>query len=299
MSAGWGRAPENQRVMGMRSVTSRDWAQGVRAAVPIVVGYLPAATAFGVAARQAGLSVAETLLMSVLVYAGASQFALAGMVGAGMPAAAAAVTGLVLNVRHVLYGPALAPWLPKLGKGTAAVGAFGLTDEVFAVASAVLPRERASARWLLGLEAAAYASWLVGTWLGAAGGQAVVARLPAVAGAMSFALPALFVALLVPLLLPAGPSGAQSGDRPGTPGRGKPLNSEAATRQARGVRVSAAVGAVVTVAMWLAGWSRWSVLAAGALGPLAGLGAARLAGRRASGGPARRRRGAEGGLERA
>lgn len=283
--------------MGMQSVTSRDWAQGVRAAVPIVVGYLPAATAFGVAARQAGLSVAETALMSVLVYAGASQFALAGMIGAGMPAAAAAVTGLVLNVRHVLYGPALAPWLPKLGKGTAAVGAFGLTDEVFAVASAVLPRERASARWLLGLEAAAYASWVAGTWLGAAGGQAVVARLPAVAGAMSFALPALFVALLVPLLLPARRSGAESGDRPGAVGRGEPPAREA-TRQARGILVSAAVGAVVAVAMWLAGWSRWSVMAAGILGPLAGLGAARLAGRRAAG-PARRRRGAEGGLERA
>ena len=278
-------------------MASLDWVRGIRAALPIVVGYVPAAVAFGVAARQAGLSVAETVLMSVIVYAGASQFALAGMIGSGMPAAAAAVTGLVLNVRHVLYGPALAPWLPRSGRGTAAVGSFGLTDEVFAVASAVLPRERASWRWLFGLEAAAYGSWVAGTWLGAAGGQAAVTRWPAMAQAMSFALPALFLGLLIPML--ASPTDAPAPEASDAgPSRSSPQGS--ATREARGVWVSAAVGGVVAILMWLAGWARWSVLAAGVLGPMAGLVSAGLPARApVEGPPGRRTTGAEGGLEEA
>jgi predicted branched-subunit amino acid permease len=59
-------------------VVRRGFPEGLRASVPVVVGYLPAAVAFGVAARGAGLSTAETLLMSLIVYSGTSQFALVG-----------------------------------------------------------------------------------------------------------------------------------------------------------------------------------------------------------------------------
>jgi predicted branched-subunit amino acid permease len=51
---------------------SRGFPEGLRASIPLVVGYLPAVVAFGVAAREAGLSVAETLAMSLIVFSGAS-----------------------------------------------------------------------------------------------------------------------------------------------------------------------------------------------------------------------------------
>lgn len=267
---------------------SHGWAGGTRAAVPIVLGYLPAAVAFGVAARQAGLSVAEAVLMSVVVYAGASQFALAGMIGSGTPLVAAAATALALNVRHVLYGPALSPLLPRLSRAAAAAGAFGLTDEVFAVASATLPGRPVTGAWLAGLEAASYASWVGGTWLGAAGGQALAARLPGVAGALGFALPALFAALLLPMLLPdpaashrqARPEPQPEGARAGTAG-GRPAVAAAAA--------SAVAGGVVAAAMGLAGWGRWSVAAAGILGPAAGLAVAHLTRNRCAGRAGRER----------
>ena len=62
---------------------SRGFPEGLHASFPIVVGYLPAAVAFGVAARGADLGIAETVAMSLIVFSGASQFALAGLLAAG------------------------------------------------------------------------------------------------------------------------------------------------------------------------------------------------------------------------
>ena len=61
----------------------RGLARGLRAAMPIVVGYVPPALAFGVAACQAGLHPAEAVLMSLVLYSGTSQFALFGLIAAG------------------------------------------------------------------------------------------------------------------------------------------------------------------------------------------------------------------------
>jgi predicted branched-subunit amino acid permease len=59
--------------------------EGVKAALPIVLGYLPVGMAFGVLARQAGLSPLESGSMSLLVYAGASQFIAVEMISKGIP----------------------------------------------------------------------------------------------------------------------------------------------------------------------------------------------------------------------
>lgn len=231
---------------------SRGFPEGLRASVPIVVGYLPAAVAFGVAAREAGLSVAETVAMSLLVFSGASQFALAGLLATGASWLVMAAISLVLGVRHVLYGPSLAPNLRRMDTGRAAAVAFGLTDEVFAVASAMLPRgsPRANFGRLLGLGTSAYVSWALGTWIGAVAGTAVVSALPSLAPALSFALPALFVALLISLMRSAGPA---------TGGAPSPVTG------------SILVAAVVAAALYLAGLESWSVPAAGVTGPVAGL----------------------------
>src|SRR4028118_529059 len=181
-------------------------AAGLREAVPIVLGYLPAAVAFGVAARAAGVTPPEAVVMSLIVFSGASQFALVGLVGAGASWFVMAAISLVLGARHVLYGPSLAPHLRGMTTCRAAAAAFGLTDEVFAVAVTKLSERRPVGRtlrtdfsYLLGLGMGAYVSWALGTWIGAVAGVAVVVALPSLSPALSFALPALFVALLVSL----------------------------------------------------------------------------------------------------
>ncbi len=235
------------RATGGRDRGEGGWPDGVRAAVPVAVGYLPAAVAFGLVARQAGLSTPETVLSSALVFAGASQFALAGLVQAGTPPLVAAAAALFLNLRHLLYGPPLSRHLARLGPGRTALAAFGLTDEVFAVAFRAFSRgEAAGFGWLIGLEAGAYLSWVLGSWLGAAAGEAVAAAIPAFGPALGFALPALFLALLLPLVSPKGGPAA-------------------------GLRATAAAVAVaVAVALHLAGLGHWSILAAGVAGPVAG-----------------------------
>ena len=226
--------------------------KGLRASVPIVLGYLPAAVAFGVAARGAGLSVAETVAMSLIVFSGASQFALVGLLAVGASWMVMAAISLVLGVRHVLYGPSLAPNLRRTGAGRMAVSAFGLTDEVFAVASARLPRRSPGTNFgrLLGLGTGAYTSWALGTWSGAVAGSAVLDALPSLAPALSFALPALFVALLVTLVRSAGPA---------TGGARSPV--------AGAILVAAAVAAT----LYVAGLESWSVPAAGVAGSTGGL----------------------------
>jgi len=226
----------------------------LRASVPVVVGYLPAAVAFGVAAQSAGLNATETVLMSLIVYSGASQFALAGLLAAGASWLAMAAIGLVLGIRHVLYGSSLVPHLRRLDTARAAVAAFGLTDEVFAVASVKLTPGQTPLTgfgWLVGLETGAYVSWTLGSWIGAVAGTAVVSALPSLAPALSFALPALFVALLVSLVRLRGPE----------PGRSVPVPVAGAVLAA----------GVVAAALHLAGLESWSVPAAGVAGPAVGL----------------------------
>lgn len=230
-----------------REEPERSFAAGVWASLPVVVGYVPAAIAFGVAARGAGLGTTEALLMSLIVYSGASQFAIVGLVAAGVPWLVTAATALVLGARHVIYGPSLAPHLRGFTPRRSAFAAFGLTNEVFAVAASSLPDRPAGLGWMLGLELGAYASWALGSLLGAAAGAALVGALPVLAPALSFALPALFVALLVSMM--KTPVGATR----------KPL-----------IATVLAAGAVAT-ALHLAGLEAWSITAAGVVGPAVGL----------------------------
>ena len=101
---------------------------GLGASVPVAVGYLPAGFAFGVAARQTGLVPTEATPMSLVIYSGSSQFALLGLLTAGASWAVMLVIPLVLSLRHLLYGPTLAPRLRGIGTWRAAFVAFGLDE---------------------------------------------------------------------------------------------------------------------------------------------------------------------------
>ena len=173
------------------------WRQGVADSVSLMLGYFPVAVSFGILAARQGLSPAEALLVSAAVYAGASQFALVSLLAAG--ASLWAVVGAVaaMNLRHLFYGPALVPLLRGPGRRLPRpLLAFGLTDEVFALAAGTLTlRHRES--WLLGVQAGAYGAWLAGTIVGAVAAQSGAALWPGVDAALSFVLPALFLALLL------------------------------------------------------------------------------------------------------
>lgn len=181
--------------------TSR-FTDGLIAALPITLGYFPIAFAFGVAATGQGLSEFEAFGLSLIIYAGAAQFLALALITGGAPLAVAAFTLVAMNLRHVLYGPAL---MKRAGAGAtrrhAWAWAFGLTDEVFGAALGQLARgRRFSEPFMFGLGMAAYGSWLAGTALGAFAGGGALDGWPVLKAALGFMLPALFLSLLLSIL---------------------------------------------------------------------------------------------------
>ncbi len=95
---------------------------------------------YGLAARGAGFSPIEAMAMSVVVFAGAAQFAAVGYVVAGLAWPGVILLTALLNARHLLYSAALAPWLRERPVWKRALMAHLLTDEAFALSIAHFQR---------------------------------------------------------------------------------------------------------------------------------------------------------------
>ena len=183
-------------------MTRPPFLDGLAASLPIVMGYFPIAFSFGVVATQAGFTGLEAFALSLIIYAGASQFLALALLSSGAPVLVAAFTLIAMNLRHVLYGPAL---MREAGEGAtrrhAWAWAWGLTDEVFGQALGALARgQRFSEPYMFGLGLGAYASWVSGTVVGAWAGGGALEGWPALNAGLGFMLPALFLALLLSIL---------------------------------------------------------------------------------------------------
>jgi 4-azaleucine resistance transporter AzlC len=175
---------------------------GLAASLPIALGYFPIAFSFGVAATRAGFAAPEAFALSLIIYAGASQFLALALLTSGAPVLVSAFTLVAMNLRHVLYGPAL---MKAAGRDASTrhawAWAFGLTDEVFGQALGSLARgQQFSESYMFGLGIGAYASWLAGTAVGAFAGGGALDGWPAVNAGLGFMLPALFLALLLSIM---------------------------------------------------------------------------------------------------
>lgn len=182
--------------------TRSPFLDGLAASLPIAMGYAPIAFSFGVAATRAGFTVTEAFALSLIIYAGASQFLALALLTSGAPVLVSAFTLIAMNLRHVLYGPAL---MRAAGKDASTrrawIWAFGLTDEVFGQALGSLARGQVfSEAYMAGLGLGAYASWLAGTAMGAIAGGGALEGWPALNAGLGFMLPALFLALLLSIL---------------------------------------------------------------------------------------------------
>lgn len=178
------------------------FASGLFAALPIALGYFPIAFAFGVAATKAGFSGAEAVMLSLVIYAGASQFLALALVATGAPLLVAAFTLVAMNLRHVLYGPTLMRKAgPDATRRLAWGWAWGLTDEVFGTALGELARgRRFTEPFMFGIGLGAYAAWVSGTAVGAVAGGGALQGYPALEAGLGFMLPALFLSLLLSIL---------------------------------------------------------------------------------------------------
>ena len=167
--------------------------EGLSAGWPICLGYLPIGMAFGVLAQKAGLTPLQIGLMSILVFAGSSQFIAVSMISSGASAAAIITTTFVVNLRHVLMSSVLAVYLRSVHRGLLALYAYGVTDESFAVN---LPRFNEH-NWSLGralvVNHAANITWFFSTIAGGIAGRFI----PEGALGIDYALVAMFICLLI------------------------------------------------------------------------------------------------------
>ncbi|CCG01926.1 AzlC family ABC transporter permease [Blastococcus saxobsidens] len=152
--------------------------------------------AFGAAADAAGLDVWQAMTLSALMFTGASQFALVGVLGAGGSAPAAVGSALLLGVRNTVYGVRMAPLLAPRGPLRRGGAAHWVIDETTAMAVAAPDRELGRlAFWATG--ATIYLGWNAMTLVGVLGASGLGG---AAAAALDSVVPAAFLALLWPRL---------------------------------------------------------------------------------------------------
>ena len=108
--------------------------------VGVWVSIIIVGTIFGFTARQASLSLVETSGLSAILFAGAAQFAVVGLLAGGASWAVVVVMVWLLNARHMLYAASIAPHTARLPRSVRARIAFLLTDEAFALTSAHIAR---------------------------------------------------------------------------------------------------------------------------------------------------------------
>lgn len=171
--------------------------RGLAVGFPIMLGYIPIAITYGVLAKQAGLSLMELTLMSVLVFAGASQFMGANMIALGAGAVEIIIATFVLNFRHFVMSLSFMNRLREVDLKWKFPLSLGLTDETFAVSSLHTNEAKEEKGFLFygALTLTAYLSWVIGSFLGGVLGEVIPETL---SQSMGIALYAMFIGLLVP-----------------------------------------------------------------------------------------------------
>lgn len=191
------------QVRGNVMEAGRSFKRGLKAGVPIAVGYLPIAIAFGVLAKTLGIPSIVAMLMSLIVFAGASQFVGIKLMSLGALPIEIVLATFILNLRHFLMASFIAQNLEKgTSKKLMPHLAFGITDETFAVAS-IEEKGEISPQFMLGLNLMAFSSWNIGTLAG----LLMSSWIPEyIINGMGIALYSMFIGLVVPSMRTANPT---------------------------------------------------------------------------------------------
>ena len=219
--------------------TRRGLAAGARRTLPLAISVFSYGAVFGVLARQAGLSMAETALMSGLVFAGASQFIALELWVAPLPVFTLILTTLVVNLRHLLMGAALRPWLSRVSTPKAYGSVFFMNDETWALTVRELNAGGKDVAFMLGSGLTMFAAWVSSGVLGQFVGANLQER-DITQWGLDFIFTAVFVALLVSLW------------------------------RGRGDILPWAVAAAVALATWWLLPGKWYILLGGLAGSLVG-----------------------------
>ncbi len=175
--------------------------QGYRATMPLMVGVAPFGLVFGAIAIGNGISIIEAIGMSIIVLAGSSQFIGAQLIGDNTPILIVILTTFVVNLRHFLYSASLASFIRPLNKGWKGLLAYMMVDEVYAIViTRHLKRDLSPlelAWFFTGSGICLISLWWASTLAGALIGDVLPDD---TVSALSFTLPLIFTAIVVPAL---------------------------------------------------------------------------------------------------
>jgi 4-azaleucine resistance transporter AzlC len=162
-----------------------------KTSIPVMMGYLVLGFAFGLLLSSQGLGWPWALGMSILIYAGALQFAAVGFFATKLGLVPVAIASLFINIRQAFYGLSLLKKFARTGWRKLYL-IHALTDETYALLTTIpVPEELSAKHYYLYLSALNHSYWITGSVLGALVGGSVAFDTRGVA----FSLTALFVVL--------------------------------------------------------------------------------------------------------
>ena len=175
------------------------WSAGARAVGPLALAALPFGLVYGVAVAESGISPLVGIAGSWLVLAGAAQLSMLELIETGAPWFVIISTAAAINARFLLYSTAVAPAFGRFPARWRWLLPYLLTDQAAAVSLAHFDEEADpdARRWfVLGAGLTFATGWWIGTVVGAVTGGSLADRVD-----ISFAVPAMFIALLIPTLV--------------------------------------------------------------------------------------------------
>lgn len=169
--------------------------KGFKNGIPIFLGYLAVSFTFGIAAKNAGISSAQAILISAANLTSAGQFAALSVIASQASYVEMALTQLVINLRYCLMSSSLSQRFDeKIKPYHRYLIAYGVTDEIFGVSSAY-SEENVPPAYCYGIIAVSWPGWVLGTALGCLSGSLLPAR---ILSALGVALYGMFIAIIVP-----------------------------------------------------------------------------------------------------
>lgn len=167
--------------------------EAVQGTIPVMFGYIPIGIAFGFLLTQSGYFWLYAVLMSIVIYSGATQFLAIGFFVNHAAMIEIAVTTLLLNLRHSFFGLSLIRKFSGVSRVKPYL-IFALTDETYALLTSMdEPEQQSKARYYFFISLLNHLYWVTGTLMGALIGQVIKTDLRG----MDFALTALFVVLVI------------------------------------------------------------------------------------------------------
>ena len=172
--------------------------QGVRDELPLMFGVIPFGLVFGVIGIESGLTSVQTILLSSILFGGASQVVFAQLWVGGVPALILGSSVCVINIRHVLYSASVASYLQHLSLGWRLLLGYLLTDEAYAVSIRRFTNGHSGKFQhfhLLGSGSLLWASWQTSTIAGVVVGETIPES-----WSLAFAIPLTFIAIIAPIM---------------------------------------------------------------------------------------------------